>query len=126
MPSLFPLSPCRGPRYAISHMTFGSPCVGNAAFARSFAQHVPDSWRVHSDTDVIAYLPRGLGYVHVGNAVKLTKSGHLELASGTGIDSGGLSVDPKVCPPGLRALVGIKSNVPPLLVLFYGRVTQQA
>jgi hypothetical protein len=106
-------------------MNFGSPCVGNAAFARAFAEHVSDSWRVHCESDVIAYLPRGLGYVHVGNDVKLTKSGHLELARGMGIDPGGLPVDPNVWRPALWALVGSTFNVLPLLGLFSGCGTQQ-
>lgn len=51
--------------------------MGNAAFVRDFNLRVPDSWRLHSDTDVITYLPRGLGYAHVGVGVKFGGGGKL-------------------------------------------------
>ena len=44
---------------------------------RDFNLRVPDSWRMHSDTDIITYVPRGLGYAHVGVGVKFAGGGRL-------------------------------------------------
>ncbi|GAQ80987.1 hypothetical protein KFL_000680030 [Klebsormidium nitens] len=58
----------------IGHVTmynFGSPRVGNHAFADFYNRRVPDTWRLVNRNDVIPTVPRMLGYCHVGNALIL-------------------------------------------------------
>lgn len=38
-------------------MTFGQPRVGNAAFASHFSQHVPNTFRVTNNNDMVPHLP---------------------------------------------------------------------
>jgi hypothetical protein len=58
---------------------FGSPRVGNAVFARTFNELVPDAYRVVNDADVVARLPRTLSfdYHHVGSTVLVNADGKL-------------------------------------------------
>ena len=58
---------------------YGSPRVGNAAFARAYDSSVPDSWRVTNRLDVIPRVPRLMGYCHVGNSVSVTPDGRFEV-----------------------------------------------
>jgi hypothetical protein len=93
---------CRGPRYNVAHVNFGSPRVGNAAFVRDFNRRVPDSWRLHSDTDVITYVPRGLDYAHVGVGVKFAGGGKLIVGlfgeRRCDVDASGICADAQVRP----------------------------
>lgn len=61
--------------------TYGSPRVGNGAFASSFDAAVPDAWRVTNANDVIARIPRAIGYRHIGHAVGLTRGGAFDAAA---------------------------------------------
>ena len=45
--------------------TYGSPKVGNRAFAESYNRRVPKTYRIVNRFDVVPYLPP-IGYVHVG------------------------------------------------------------
>jgi hypothetical protein len=103
---------CSGPAYHIMHMNFGSPRVGNAAFVRCFDAAVPESWRLHSYSDVITYVPHatGLGYAHVGNSVDLMTSGQLRLGEHGGrqcaLDTSGIGASHQVrsCARALSAI----------------------
>jgi hypothetical protein len=84
----------------VTHTNFGSPRVGTAAFAADFNARVCDSWRLHSRTDVITYVPRSLGYTHVGNGVDLREDGTLRVGlygeAPSGLDAGGVCADAAV------------------------------
>ncbi|KMZ69273.1 Lipase [Zostera marina] len=62
-------------------MTFGQPRVGNAAFASHFSQHVPNTFRVTNNNDMVPHLPPYVSelpqktYHHVPTEVWLYKSG---------------------------------------------------
>jgi predicted lipase len=58
---------------------FGSPRVGNAAFARAYNQSVPNSWRITNKLDVIPRVPRLMGYSHVGNSCSVMPDGTFEV-----------------------------------------------
>lgn len=45
--------------------TYGSPAVGNGAFAAAYRQHVPQTFRVVNGSDVVPALPPG-AYEHIG------------------------------------------------------------
>ncbi|MGB7084240.1 MAG: lipase family protein [Phormidesmis sp.] len=63
-----------GDRISIEAYTFGSPRVGNAAFAESYNQRVPDTWRVVNGWDAVVGLPAPWqGYRHVEIAQKLER-----------------------------------------------------
>lgn len=62
--------------------TFGSPRVGNGAFAAAFDRAVPDAWRVTNANDVIARIPRAIGYRHIGHAVGLKRDGSFDADAG--------------------------------------------
>ncbi|PRW20266.1 alpha beta-hydrolase isoform A [Chlorella sorokiniana] len=66
-------------RPAIVHYNYGSPRVGNKAFADAFDQLVPNTWRVANTNDAVASVPRMLGYCHVGHKAELSGEGQLEL-----------------------------------------------
>ncbi len=70
-----------GGKPRLTMYNFGSPRVGNAAFAKAYnaAAAVPDSWRVTNKLDVIPRVPRLLGYCHVGNSASITPDGAFEL-----------------------------------------------
>jgi len=57
--------------------TFGSPKVGNHAFAKVFNEKVPCCWRVVLAKDPITRLPPGFSFAHVGNSALITEEGHL-------------------------------------------------
>lgn len=63
-----------GERIEIEAYTFGSPRVGNGAFADSFNRRVPNCWRVVNGWDAVVGLPAPWqGYRHVEKAVKLER-----------------------------------------------------
>lgn len=53
------------PGKQVSCYTFGSPKVGNPAFAAAYNKLVPDTFRFVNDADVVPTIPP-LGYEHVG------------------------------------------------------------
>ncbi|EFN50817.1 hypothetical protein CHLNCDRAFT_141758 [Chlorella variabilis] len=67
------------PRPAIVHYNYGSPRVGNKAFAEQFDALVPNTWRVANSNDAVALVPRMLGYCHVGHRALLGPDGQVEL-----------------------------------------------
>lgn len=64
----------------IAMVNFGSPRVGNWAFARQYNELVPNSFRVVNDADLVARMPqtssrlRG-GFRHVGRTVLVAEGG---------------------------------------------------
>jgi hypothetical protein len=57
--------------------TYGSPRLGNVAFARQYDAKVPATFRVVVDGDIVAGLPKLLGiYTHAGIEVRHAKSSH--------------------------------------------------
>ena len=94
---------CRGVRYRVSHINFGSLRVGNAAFARQFSLWVPDSWRVENEGDIFPFVPRSMGYMHVGNGVRLLACGRVGMLDGGEIDLGALSSKQARCTHSLIA-----------------------
>jgi len=50
---------------------FGSPRVGNAAFAKNYDDTVPESWRIYNSKDVISTVPRMMSYSHVKTGVMI-------------------------------------------------------
>lgn len=78
----------------IVHYNYGSPRVGNKAFAEEFDRLVPNAWRVANSNDAVTLVPRMLGYCHVGHRAQLEADGGLQLlrnssqAVGEGADMG--------------------------------------
>ena len=60
---------------AITMYNFGSPRVGNRAFADLYDQRVPDSFRVVCKGDPVTMVPPMAFYTHVGHSVLLNSSG---------------------------------------------------
>lgn len=81
------------PPRALVNYSYGSPRVGNRAFARAFNDLVPNCWRVVNNNDAVTSVPRLLGYSHVGHCVTITPDGNLskvlhsirELGEGTDV-----------------------------------------
>lgn len=67
--------PAGCPRPKIVNYSYGSPRVGNRAFAEAFNSAVPDCWRVVNNNDAVAFVPRLMGYAHVGHSVTVTADG---------------------------------------------------
>ncbi|KAA8494630.1 Lipase [Porphyridium purpureum] len=67
------------PKNRISLYTYGSPKVGNRAFARRFSVLVPHSWRVVNKDDFITNNPKDTWehYEHVPRAVLVDEGGNL-------------------------------------------------
>ena len=84
---------------------YGSPRVGNAAFARTYNAAIPDSWRVTNKLDVIPRVPRLLGYCHVGNSACITPDGAFEVNGGP------------LCPTCLSQQIGLPLQAVSLTVL---------
>lgn len=58
-------------------VTFASPRVGSAEFARAFDKRVPRCWRIVNEPDAVPALPfAGMGYHHAGRPVRVDSSGH--------------------------------------------------
>ncbi|KAH7616902.1 putative Phospholipase A(1) DAD1, chloroplastic [Nannochloris sp. 'desiccata'] len=53
----------------IAMYNFGSPRVGNKAFATEFNRAVQHAWRLVNRNDAVVTVPRLVGYCHVGHAV---------------------------------------------------------
>jgi predicted lipase len=68
------------PDKQVSCYTFGSPKVGDPAFAKFYDGRVPNTFRIVNDADIIPTIPP-VGYAHVGQLY------HLQASK---IDSGGL------------------------------------
>ncbi len=79
-----------GGKPALTMYNYGSPRVGNAAYARLHNAAVPDSWRITNRLDVIPRVPRLMGYCHVGNSVSVTPDGAFDL--------NGVPACPEPCP----------------------------
>lgn len=62
------------------HYNYGSPRVGNRAFAAEFDRLVPNAWRVANANDAVTLVPRMLGYCHIGHKAVLGADGLLELS----------------------------------------------
>ncbi|GLC68922.1 hypothetical protein PLESTF_000759300 [Pleodorina starrii] len=65
---------------SISLYTYGSPRVGNVAFARDFDRLVPNAWRFTNRLDLVPSVPLArflFGYCHVGHPVRLRGDGVL-------------------------------------------------
>lgn len=58
----------------VTAITFGSPRVGNHAFAAAYDASVPDTTRIVHDLDPIPTVP-DLGYEHVGGELRLRDDG---------------------------------------------------
>lgn len=65
----------KGGKPSVCLINFGSPRVGNKAFAKSFDRLVPNAWRVVNTNDAVTLVPRMLGYCHIGHRVELTADG---------------------------------------------------
>ena len=62
------------PQIAVEAYTFGTPRVGNGAFAESYNRRVPNTWRVVNGWDAIAGVPAPWqGYRHVDTSIKLAR-----------------------------------------------------
>ena len=59
----------------IAMYNFGSPRVGNKAFATEFNKAVPNAWRLVNRNDGVATIPRLMGYCHIGHAVVVGEGG---------------------------------------------------
>jgi hypothetical protein len=65
---------------AICVMNYGSPRVGNRAFARKFNELVPNAFRIVNGADLIARMPKSPsrfrgGYRHVGRLCLVNENG---------------------------------------------------
>jgi len=58
------------PDKQVSCYTFGSPKVGDPAFADYYSNLVPDTFRIVNDADIIPTIPPA-GYAHVGRLIHL-------------------------------------------------------
>lgn len=58
---------------------YGSPRVGNKAFAEAYNEQVPNTWRIVNGNDAVTAVPRLLGYCHVGHAVYLRPDGSIDI-----------------------------------------------
>ncbi|XP_024521809.1 uncharacterized protein LOC9643578 [Selaginella moellendorffii] len=56
----------------LSMYNFGSPRVGNRAFADQYNKVIKDSWRIVNHRDIIPTVPRLMGYCHVAQAIYLS------------------------------------------------------
>ena len=86
----------QGGRPTIVNYSFGSPRVGNRAFAEAFNEAVPNAWRVVNNNDAVPLVPRLLGFAHVGHQFKLSTNGSVlkslfSRSLGEGADVGDLA-----------------------------------
>ena len=59
---------------------YGSPRVGNKAFAEEFKAKVDSSWRFSNVSDIIPTVPRFLGYQHVETSARIQEDGNIQIA----------------------------------------------
>lgn len=62
------------PAWPMAARTFGSPRIGDQAFADSYDNRVPDTIRVVHNDDIVPRVPK-LGYRHVGGKLRLRDDG---------------------------------------------------
>ncbi|CCI40557.1 unnamed protein product [Albugo candida] len=63
---------------AVEMYNFGGPRVGNPSFVRNYNRHVPNSYRVVMDGDIVPGVPKFWGlYQHIGTEVALDLEGNL-------------------------------------------------
>lgn len=73
-----------GQNISIEVYTFGSPRVGNDAFADSYNRRVPDTWRVINGWDTVVGLPvPWQGYRHVDTSLKLARNFTWKIVTGS-------------------------------------------
>jgi len=60
---------------SVENYNFGSPMVGNSAFRDSFDALVPECYRVANAKDAVTFVPRLIGFAHVGKRVTLEADG---------------------------------------------------
>jgi hypothetical protein len=104
---------CRGVRYPVDHMNFGSLRVGNSAFSRAFSRFVPNSWRIENEDDIFAWVPRSLNYLHIGNGLRLLSNGKVGLLDDGKLDFGSICSQ-EVCPTSLPFAVTTGAQSPPV------------
>jgi hypothetical protein len=85
----------RGAPPRVVNYSFGSPRVGNAAFAAELNAAAPNCWRVVNRADAVAGVPRLLGFAHVGHRVVLLPGGGAEVEwdSGEGAGEGAFAAE---------------------------------
>ncbi|KAJ3849049.1 Alpha/Beta hydrolase protein [Lentinula lateritia] len=67
----------------ISAVTYGTPRVGNPAFASLIDQHVPSFKHINNEKDLIPIVPgRFLGYAHPAGEIHIVSPGNVVLCSG--------------------------------------------
>jgi hypothetical protein len=59
----------------VRNYSFGSPMVGNGAFCEAFNDLVPSCIRFANIKDAVTFVPRLIGYSHVGTKCTLSESG---------------------------------------------------
>jgi len=73
-----------GQEIALEVYTFGAPRVGNGAFADSYNQRVPDTWRFVNGWDAVVGLPAPWqGYRHVDEMIKLARKFTWKIITGS-------------------------------------------
>ena len=73
-----------GAHHNIVMYNYGSPRVGNKAFAVEFDRAVPNAWRVVNRQDAVVTVPRLMGYNHVGHAVVMGGNKKIEVQKNSG------------------------------------------
>ena len=76
-------------RCTVTHYNFGSPRVGDRAFAARYDATVKDSVRVVNGADLVPTLPALLGYRHVEHGVRVERRGGGRGAGGADGGEGG-------------------------------------
>ncbi|KAJ3802954.1 alpha/beta-hydrolase, partial [Lentinula aff. detonsa] len=67
----------------VSAMTYGTPRVGNPAFASLIDQHVPGFKHINNEKDLIPIVPgRFLGYAHPAGEIHIVSPGNVVACSG--------------------------------------------
>jgi hypothetical protein len=94
----------RRPKLRVSMYNFGSPRVGNGAFAQLFNRLIPDSFRVVVDGDIVTGVPPA-GYRHIGTQALIDNLG-----------SGSIIMDPSFVERRLRTHTKTSVSVHSLLV----------
>ena len=92
----------------IAMYNYGSPRTGNAVFASHFNRHVPNSFRVAVDGDIITGIPKG-NYKHVGTNI---------LVDGLGV--GSIIIDPSYIERRLRSRTKAHVSVHSLIIYRQG------
>ncbi|MEO0433438.1 MAG: lipase family protein [Cyanobacteria bacterium J06656_5] len=72
------------PKISVKVYAFGSPRVGNKAFAESYNRRVPDTWRFVNGNDVVSGLPRRWQqYRHVDTRIRFNSIFSWRIISGS-------------------------------------------